>query len=177
MALRNDPDEFVDSLLRRMPRRPSTAARVGTRFHAWLQERFELPASLDELVPDNAPAPPGLRRLIEAFEQGRFADRVPIGVEVPFLMNRSGVVLRGRIDAVYDGAEEGYSYLVIDWKTSGAEADPLQLAVYRQAWAEARGVDPSRVGAGFYHVAQDRLRLIDAPADLIDDAIAAGVQT
>ncbi|QXT61709.1 ATP-dependent DNA helicase [Tessaracoccus palaemonis] len=177
MALRSDPDEFVDSLLRRMPRRPSTAARVGTRFHAWLQERFELPASLEELVPDNAPAPTGLRRLIEAFEQGRFADRVPIGVEVPFLMHRSGVVLRGRIDAVYDGAAEGYSYLVIDWKTSGAEADPLQLAVYRQAWAEARGVDPSQVGAGFYHVAQDRLRLIDAPASLIDAAIAAGVQT
>ncbi|NHB83698.1 hypothetical protein G7085_00585 [Tessaracoccus sp. HDW20] len=50
MALRNDPDKFAASLLRRMPRRPSMEARIGTRFHAWLQERFELPAGLDELV-------------------------------------------------------------------------------------------------------------------------------
>lgn len=175
MALRNDPGQFAESLLRRMPRQPSTAARVGTRFHAWLQERFELPATLEEVTPDMSPAPPELARLIAAFEGGRFAHRVPVGVEVPFLMRRSGVVLRGRIDAVYDGAPEGFDYLVVDWKTSSAAADPLQLAVYRQAWAEARGVPVERVGAGFYHVAQDQLRLIDAPASLIDQAIAAGV--
>lgn len=90
-------------------------------------------------------------------------------------MRRGSVVLRGRIDAVYAWARDDLDYLVIDWKTSSRAADPLQLAVYRQAWAEARGIDPSRVGAGFYHVLGDRLRLVDARATLIDEAIAAGV--
>jgi DNA helicase-2/ATP-dependent DNA helicase PcrA len=91
-------------------------------------------------------------------------------------MRRSGVVLRGRIDAVYDWRQGGFAYLVVDWKTSNAAADALQLAVYRQAWAEARGVDPSLVAAGFYHVQADRLRLVDAPARLIDEAISFGVR-
>ncbi|MFT3886638.1 MAG: ATP-dependent DNA helicase [Arachnia sp.] len=176
MALGRAPEELAGTLLRRMPRRPSTEARLGIRFHSWLQERFELPAALDELVPAEEPPDGAFARLVRAFEAGQFADVSPLGVEVPFVMRRSGIVLRGRIDAVYDWPRDGYSYLVVDWKTSNAPADPLQLAVYRQAWAEARGVDPSSVAAGFYHVQADRLRLVDAPARLIDEAIAAGVQ-
>ena len=94
---------------------------------------------------------------------------------MPFLMNRGGHVLRGRIDAVYPWPEDGYEYLVVDWKTSDRAADPLQLAVYRQAWAEARGVSPEKVATGFYHVLSDDLRIVAAPAALIDAAIAAGL--
>lgn len=175
MALNTDPSGFASSLLRRMPRRPSPAARVGSRFHAWVQERFELQAPLEEDAAQPDADSAELARLISAFEAGQFADITPLGVEVPFLMRRGSVVLRGRIDAVYAWARDDLDYLVIDWKTSSRAADPLQLAVYRQAWAEARGIDPSRVGAGFYHVLGDRLRLVDARATLIDEAIAAGV--
>ncbi|GAA4905769.1 hypothetical protein GCM10025789_26440 [Tessaracoccus lubricantis] len=171
MALRTDQSAFAAGLLRRMPRRPSTAARVGTRFHEWLQERFLLPASLDELEAQPAAATEELARLIQAFEAGQFAQRTPIGVEVPFLMRRGPHVLRGRIDAVYAWRRDGMEYLVVDWKTSNQKADPLQLAVYRQAWAEARGVDPSSVGAAFYHVSTDHLRFVEAPVGLIDEAL------
>lgn len=174
MALHNDPSRFASSLLRRMPRQPSREARIGTRFHAWLQERYELPAGFDEMEPELSADPQELGRLIAAFEAGQFASRAPLGVEVPFLMSRGGHVLRGRIDAVCAWDEEPFDYLVVDWKTSGRRADPLQLAVYRQAWAEARGVDPDRVGAGFYHVMNDQLRMVQAPASLMDAALQMG---
>src|SRR5690606_26352479 len=35
LALAQDEESFVASLARPMPRRPSAAARFGTRFHAW----------------------------------------------------------------------------------------------------------------------------------------------
>ena len=177
MALRNDPGQFALGLLRPMPRKPSTEARIGTRFHAWLQERFSLPAGLDELVAPDLPPADDLRALVAAFESGQFADLAPIGVEVPFLMSRGGHILRGRIDAVYAWQSHGLDYLVVDWKTSRRSADQLQLAVYRQAWAEARGVDPGRVGAAFYHVLNDQLRMVEAPASLIDAALRIGVES
>jgi DNA helicase-2/ATP-dependent DNA helicase PcrA len=43
-------------------------------------------------------------------------------------------------------------YEVIDWKTGREAADPLQLAVYRVAWAELAAVPVERVGAAFVYV-------------------------
>ena len=44
-------------------------------------------------------------------------------------------------------------FLVVDWKTNRHEdADPLQLAVYRLAWAELRGVPLDEVAAAFHYV-------------------------
>ena len=41
----------------------------------------------------------------------------------------------------------------MDWKTNRAQtADPLQLAIYRLAWAELAGVPVDRVRAAFYYV-------------------------
>ncbi len=172
MAMRADPQEFAQQLLRRMPRRPSQAASLGTRFHEWVQHRFDVAAPFEELEAHHGQAPPELARLIAAFERGQFAHRTPRGVEVPFLLRWEDSVLRGRIDAVYDWHEDGFQFLVVDWKTSNQQADPLQLAVYRQAWAEAHGVDVSAVGAAFYHVLADRLNIVDAPTTLIRDALA-----
>lgn len=171
MQLRVDPQSFAAALVRRMPRRPSRTARIGTLFHDWVQRRFQLPAALDELVAEPGAHPPEVRRLVEAFERGRFGNRAPLQVEVPFVMAWKGQILRGRIDAVYRGDEESHDYLVVDWKTSSASADELQLAVYRHAWAEAVGVSPQRVAAGFYYVRSDRLEIVAASADLIDAAL------
>lgn len=173
MAMHADPQEFAQQLLRRMPRRPSPAASLGTAFHEWVQRRFDATAAFEELEPRRGPAPPGLLQLIEAFEGGQFAHRIPRGVEVPFLLRCDGSVLRGRMDAVYEWNTDGFDFLVVDWKTSNQPADPLQLAVYRQAWAEAHGMDVSRVCAGFYHVLADRLNIVDAPTSLIREALAA----
>ena len=75
---------------------------------------------------------------------------MPYAVEPPFALVLAGQVIRGRIDAVYDTPT---GFLVVDWKTNQQQtADPLQLAVYRLAWAELSGVPVERVEAAFYYV-------------------------
>lgn len=164
-----DPDGFARELARPMPRRPQPAARRGTRFHAWVQSRFEeLPLPL--LGPEELPgAEPGeaaeiadeqdLAALKEAFARTPYAHRTPFRVEVPFRMTLAGRVVRGRIDAVYkEHGPDGDRFEIIDWKTGrqlpagGGGADPLQLAVYRLAWAERYGLDPAAVDAAFLFV-------------------------
>lgn len=167
--LRDDPESFARDLARPMPRRPSSSARFGTRFHAWVEARFgqqqligldDLPGAGDAEI-DEAE----LRELVTAFESGPFADRVPHVVEPPFALVLGGAgagqVIRGRIDAVYLEPGEHLGdpdrYLVIDWKTNKAEtADPLQLAVYRVAWAELMGVGVDQVRAAFHYVRTGR---------------------
>ncbi|WP_423835815.1 PD-(D/E)XK nuclease family protein [Streptomyces endophytica] len=63
-------------------------------------------------------------------------------------------MIRGRIDAVYkERGPDGDRYEIIDWKTGRTQtADPLQLAVYRLAWAERHGLPPSAVRAAFLYV-------------------------
>ncbi|HWI43683.1 MAG TPA: ATP-dependent DNA helicase [Nocardioides sp.] len=164
--LRDDPEGFARELARPMPRPPAPAARFGTRFHAWVEARFGQQALIDveELAGrgdagiDDVTDEAELRELVETFEAGPFGARVPIAVEAPFGLvlgaGQGRQVVRGRIDAVY--AEEvgsPASYLVVDWKTSAKQtADPLQLALYRLAWAELSGVPLEQVQAAFYYV-------------------------
>jgi len=157
--LRDTPDRFAADLARPMPHRPSPAARFGTRFHAWVESRFgqqdlfdpdDLPGRGDAGIDDDA----DLQDLIATFEAGPFADRVPFAVEAPFALVLRGQVVRGRIDAVYvEQGPSGDEWLVVDWKTNRTpDSDPWQLALYRLAWAELRGVPLERVRAQFYFV-------------------------
>ncbi|HET6151344.1 MAG TPA: ATP-dependent DNA helicase [Marmoricola sp.] len=159
--LAEDPDGFLRDLARPMPRQPSQAARFGTRFHAWVESRFgqqglldpdDLAGRGDAGIEDDA----DLQTVIAAFEEGPFAERVPYAVEAPFSLVLDGQVVRGRIDAVYaepDGADGGRRWLVVDWKTgSSVGSDPLQLALYRQAWADLVGVPVAQVRAVFHYV-------------------------
>ena len=158
--LRDDPDGLATDLARPMPRQPSPSARFGTRFHAWVEARFgqqelmdpdELPGRADTEIDDED----DLRELVRLFERGEFADRTPVAVEPPFALVLAGQVVRGRIDAVYADPKrpDEPGFLVVDWKTNRAQtADPLQLAIYRLAWAELAGVDVERVRAAFYYV-------------------------
>ncbi|MGZ6753331.1 MAG: UvrD-helicase domain-containing protein [Nocardioides sp.] len=160
--LRDDPEQFARELARPMPRPPSSAARFGTRFHAWVEARFgqqdlfdydDLPGRADAGIDDDT----DLKELVATFESGPFATRVPHQVEAPFALVLAGQVVRGRIDAVYaepdaDGSGEP-GFLVVDWKTNRtATADPLQLALYRLAWAELHDVPLELVRAAFYYV-------------------------
>jgi DNA helicase II / ATP-dependent DNA helicase PcrA len=158
-ALRADPDAFAETIARPMPGKPSPAARFGTRFHAWVEQHYE--HSRQELLVDpdelSGRADVGvdddedLRELIATFEAGPFAHRSKVEVEPPFALVLNGHVVRGRIDAVF--AEDDGSVLIVDWKTNRAHtADPLQLAVYRLAWSELRGIPLDRIRAAFYYV-------------------------
>lgn len=173
-ALRDDPIEFARDLARPMPRRPSASARFGTRFHAWIESRFgqlglidpdDLPGRADAEIDDDD----DLRELIQRFSTGAFADRKPLQIEAPFALVLAGQVVRGRIDAVYADDDNPGGFLLVDWKTNRAPtADPLQLAIYREAWAELHGVPSDLVRAAFYYVRADRLDFPTLPnrADL-----------
>jgi DNA helicase-2/ATP-dependent DNA helicase PcrA len=174
VVLRRDPQALARSLRRPLPRRPTPYARRGTAFHAWLEQRFgsvrlldvdELPGAAD----DDAAADEELLALQEAFLAGEWAERTPIEVEVPFATSVSGVVVRGRMDAVF--AEPGGRFDVIDWKTgrrptaADAAAAAVQLSAYRLAWAALAGVPVTHVRAGFHYV---RDGVTVRPADLLD---------
>ncbi|WP_307125064.1 ATP-dependent DNA helicase [Streptomyces sp. B1I3] len=159
LHLAADPDGFARELARPMPRAPQPAARRGTRFHAWVESRFEeLP--LPMLGPDELPGggeddaeiadERDLAELKEAFERTEYARRTPYRVETPFQIVLAGRLIRGRIDAVY---RTGDTYEIVDWKTTRHRtADPLQLAVYRLAWSELHGLPLDSVTATFLYV-------------------------
>jgi DNA helicase-2/ATP-dependent DNA helicase PcrA len=160
LCLAEDPDGVAQELAGPMPRPPQAAARRGTRFHAWLETRFE-ELTLPLLEPDELPGSDAeiaderdLEALKEAFERTEYARRTPYRVEAPFQFSLAGRVVRGRIDAVYrHEGQDGVTYEIVDWKTGRAHsADPLQLAVYRLAWAEQQGVPPESVTAAFLYV-------------------------
>ncbi|WP_344594111.1 ATP-dependent DNA helicase [Streptomyces violaceusniger] len=166
LRLAADPDGFARELARPMPRPPRPAARRGTRFHAWVESRFEaLP--LPFLGPDELPGGEDdeaeiaderdLAALKEAFARTPYARRTPFRVEVPVQLTLAGRTVRGRIDAVYresgTGPGDGPRYEIVDWKTGRTQdADPLQLAIYRVAWAEQHGLPLSAVTAAFVYV-------------------------
>ncbi|MFC5635216.1 UvrD-helicase domain-containing protein [Streptomyces bullii] len=175
LRLAADPDGFAQELARPMPRPPQPAARRGTRFHAWVEARFE-ELTLPMLEPDDLPGSEAeiaderdLEALKDAFERTPYAHRTPYRVEAPFQLALAGRVVRGRIDAVYkEGEGEAATYEIVDWKTSrGRTADPLQLAVYRLAWAEQQGVPLESVTAAFLYV---RSGEVVRPDDLPDRA-------
>ncbi|MFF7972076.1 UvrD-helicase domain-containing protein [Streptomyces sp. NPDC007905] len=160
LRLAEDPDGLAQELARPMPSPPQPAARRGTRFHAWVETRFE-ELTLPMLEPDELPGSDAeiaderdLEALKEAFERTEYAHRTPYRIESPFQLTLAGRVVRGRIDAVYkNGDGDTATYEILDWKTSRTRtADPLQLAVYRLAWAEQQGVPPESVTAAFLYV-------------------------
>jgi DNA helicase II / ATP-dependent DNA helicase PcrA len=180
VALRRDPQALARSLRRPMPARPDPYARRGTAFHTWLERRFgadrlldldELPGAADT----GAAGDEALAELQRAFLDSEWADRVPVQVEVPFATGVGGLVVRGRMDAVFRDTDGTFD--VVDWKTgrrpdgAAARAAAVQLAAYRLAWAALAGVPVSQVRAAFHYVAEN---VTVRPADLLDaDGLAA----
>jgi len=181
VVLRRDPQALARALRRPMPSAPNPYARRGTAFHAWLEQRFgavrlldvdELPGAADA----DAAGDDELTELQERWLASEWAGRTPVEVEVPFATAAGGVVLRGRMDAVF--AEPGGRFDVIDWKTgrppapAEAAAAAVQLAAYRLAWSALVGVPVERVRAGFHYV---REGVTVRPADLLDADGLAGL--
>jgi DNA helicase-2/ATP-dependent DNA helicase PcrA len=174
VALARDPLALARRIRRPVPSRPAPLARRGTAFHAWLEERYggERLLDLDELpgAADEGAAPDGeLTLLQERFLASAWADRSPEEVEVAFETVVGGVVVRGRIDAVFADRDGGWT--VVDWKTGDPPRDgtaaAVQLAAYRLAWAELSATPVGLVRAAFHYVRQDRTV---APVDLLDAA-------
>lgn len=170
LGLVADSAGFARNLARPMPRPPSSAARLGTRFHAWVEAHFgqqqvlldptDLPGRGDvDLASDT-----DLNDVIERFRDGPFGDRLPYAIEAPFSLELGGQQIIGRIDAVFHTTDAGGNdrWEVVDWKTNrSATADPLQLAIYRLAWSELMGVELADVSAAFYYVRMGTVQSFD----------------
>ena len=183
IALNTNEDDFLKSLVRPMPRKPSSAADRGTTFHSWVETFYgrrtlidaeTLPGAMDdEIYTDEQ-----LQTLKAEFEAGPFVDRTPASLELPFALVLGGRTLRGRLDALFTGTLEdptaSDSWLVVDWKTGKpGSANDLQLSIYRQAAALTLGVNPDQVQAVFYYVSEqvvtspDTLLSLDELTELI----------
>ncbi|WP_165242988.1 UvrD-helicase domain-containing protein [Corynebacterium lizhenjunii] len=164
VALRTDAVEFARRQRRPVPFKPNAYAKRGTAFHAWLEQRFGAAALLgeDELPGSGEPLPEAtLEELKARFLDSPWAQRTPHAVETPFEITLGGVVVRGRMDAVFEEADG--SWLVVDWKTGRKPAPKdlaaaqIQLAVYAQAWKRVQQRlhpegQPPRVRAAFHYV-------------------------
>jgi DNA helicase-2/ATP-dependent DNA helicase PcrA len=180
VGLADDPGALARRIRRPLPRPPERAASRGTEFHRWLEQRLGSQALLDlDELPGAADRDTGvdadLAQLQRRFLASEWATRTPLAVEVPFVTVLAGLVVRGRMDAVF--AEPGGGLRVVDWKTGqqptgdAARSAAVQLAAYRLAAAELFGVPLADVRAAFHYVATG---VTDSPADLLDvDGLAA----
>lgn len=159
--LATDAKTVLAELRRPIPRRPGTAARRGTAFHAWLEEYFDSTGMLDlgeymEAADAYIDDALDLEDMKNSFLASEWADRQPAYVEAAIETRIGPVSVRGRIDAIFQEADG--AWLLVDWKTGrvprGEELriKALQLAVYRLGWARLRGIDVSQVRAAFYYV-------------------------
>jgi DNA helicase-2/ATP-dependent DNA helicase PcrA len=175
VRLAEDPQALALDLRRPVPQQPRTAARRGTAFHAWVEQRLGAAAIVDVLdLPGAADDDPArdedLAAMQRAFLASEWANRPVVAVEVPIETPVDGTVVRGRVDAVLARPDGGVD--VVDWKTgpppSGAQARAraVQLAAYRLAWSRLHDLPLDRVGAAFFYAATgETVR----PVDLLDE--------
>jgi DNA helicase-2/ATP-dependent DNA helicase PcrA len=171
VALHENPQELALNIRRPMPRGQDQYSRRGTAFHLWVERQFTDAATLfgDEYLDylDPLEDDSKLEDLKAAWLKSSFANRTPARVEVPFETTIAGVLIRGRIDAVYS---DGDGFQVVDWKTGSKQlgkSAQVQLAMYRLAWAKLSGCDISKISAAFHYVPTG---VTDQPADLLDEA-------
>ena len=174
----SDPASVASSLRRPMPERPYKATQIGTLFHSWVEERYGLGGTSEELdalgfeLDDGDTAGDAeLVRLQDTFARSIWAGRKPIDVEREIHLPFDGRIVICKIDAVYF---DGDRYQVVDWKTGKAPKDAadlerkqLQLALYRLAYARWAGISPDLIDAVFYFVADDA---VVTPDRIFDEA-------
>jgi DNA helicase-2/ATP-dependent DNA helicase PcrA len=174
ISLTTDEEVFLKSLVRPMPRKPSSAADRGTNFHSWVETFYGSRTLIDTetlsgAMDDEIYTDEQMQTLKSAFACGPFVDRTPASLELPFALVLGGRTLRGRLDALFTGTLEdptaSDSWLVVDWKTGKpGSANDLQLSIYRQAAAQTLGVNPEQIQAAFYYVAD---QVVVAPPKLL----------
>jgi len=155
IALHEDPAELARSIRRPMPRAMDEFSHRGTAFHLWIENHFNAKTLFDDedfdlLTPLEEDQK--LEELKAKWLQSEWAQLQPYAVEVPFETVIAGVLVRGRIDAVY---QTSTGFEVVDWKTGSktlGESSAVQLAVYRLAWAKLQGIAVDQVSAAFHYV-------------------------
>ncbi len=180
VRLAADRDAFALQLRRPVPVQPTVHARRGTRFHEWVEQFFtsatlldvdDLPSAEDDDLPEDT----DLDKLRDTFLGSEWSARMPVAVEIDVETPVAGVMLRCRMDAVFNDPATGPdAVVVVDWKTGREPLDvaaraarEVQLAVYRLAWSRWTGLPLEQVSAAFYYVGSDTTV---RPDRLLDEA-------
>ena len=154
--------------LRPVPSEPYRATQLGTMFHAWVEEF---------MISETDGPSTSLSGLTEIFKSSRFKGLAPEDVEIEINLTRGENTFVCKLDAVFFDAETGI-YEIVDWKTGSAPENKdqeaqmiLQLALYRFAYSELKGIPLDQIKVCFYFV-KDNLELkpkqIPEPSELLE---------
>jgi DNA helicase-2/ATP-dependent DNA helicase PcrA len=175
-----DLEGTLAGIARPMPERPYRQTRLGTLFHAWVEQRSGragLGGSLDDALWESDDDIPGteasvedaaaLGALRERFLASEWASLQPIEVETEIDFTAIGPdglphIVICKLDAVYRREDRGGRIEIVDWKTGVAPRTPaekdermLQLELYRQAYHAKHGVPLDEIDVALYYVAED----------------------
>nr|WP_076707674.1 ATP-dependent DNA helicase [Microbacterium oleivorans] len=169
-----DYDAAATAVARPLPERPYRQTRLGTLFHAWVEQRSGLVGrarSADDVLWDDdeavamSPADAGaLDELRKAFLASEWAPLQPIEVETEIDFVDPDALGDGRphivickLDAVY---RRGDRIEIVDWKTgrpprTAAERTErmLQLELYRRAYHAKHGIPMDQIDVVLFYVA------------------------
>jgi len=174
----------VARIERPLPERPFRQTRLGTLFHAWVEQRsgkVGTAHSLDDALwelDDDGPAAASsgedaavLAKLQANFAASEWGQLSPIEVEteIDFTVSEGSGGLDGRphviickLDAVFRREDRGGRIEIVDWKTGAAPRTEgerkermLQLQLYRRAYHAMHGVPLEEIDVALYYVADD----------------------
>lgn len=175
-----DLEGTLARLSRPLPERPFRQTRLGTLFHAWVEQRSGRPGlggSLDDALWETDEDAPGteasaedaaaLAVLRERFLASEWAALRPIEVETEIDFTTVGPdglphIVICKLDAVYHREDRGGRIEIVDWKTGAAPRTPaekdermLQLELYRQAYHAKHGVPLDEIDVALFYVGED----------------------
>lgn len=148
-----DPEVFAGQLLRPTPTKPTAQSLLGAAFHRWIEAYLQRLSAeggnTDEWEEEDffsalpADEQEQLHKLKAAFTSSALpTENEIVAVEAPFTFTRDGMLIRGRIDAIYRDLRG--DYWLIDWKTSQRKITDLpassllyyqqQLSTYVEVW-------------------------------------------
>jgi DNA helicase-2/ATP-dependent DNA helicase PcrA len=170
-------DSTVRAVARPVPERPYRQTRLGTLFHAWVEQRAERagvgPSPDDGLWEADIDQPDSeagtedaaeLARLQAIFEGSEWGQLAPLEVEAEIdfaLDGGAGAdhIVVCKLDAVYRRRDR---IEIVDWKTGKPPATArereermLQLALYRVAYHKRHGVPLDQIDVALYYVGDD----------------------
>ncbi len=142
------PRQCYWTVIEPLPRQGSPAARIGSLLHGWIERQASGQGTLQLLEQPEIPEGDELGRMAAlqaSFVASPYGSLRPLFVERSFAVATGDMVVRGRVDAVYqrDGRIE-----VVDFKTGRRPCpdDPavgFQLDLYALAAVDAWGHDPA----------------------------------
>ena len=183
------PKRFYWSSVRPLPRFAGPAARIGTEIHRWIELHshgqgtlLETEEEPDLTVEELAGRPGRIDELRASFLSSRFARAIPRFVERSFLLPLEGVVISGRIDAIF-GADDDGPWEVVDYKTGRLPDldDPLvrtQLDVYALACIDVWHKRPEDLKLTYLYLSSNEERSYEVgDAEAIRSRVAGWVRS